>query len=161
MMKLDLASTVAAMLGVTQAAAVAMGALTVWATSGGLIDIPALEQVGVGVGTILVALALGLGCARTLTGQSPRMLAWSFAASLVISAYWGVVRAPAQAFPVIPVVYAVFPMLGLALLAYSFAGNRRQGATAAEAMPTISTTELPAPSAAGQPDQVAEGHAVA
>jgi len=124
MAKVDVASTAAAMLGVTQAAAAAMGVLAVWTTAEGLIDIPLLEQVGVGIVTVLVALALGLGCALTLTGQSPRILALGFVGSLMISAYWLLLRPPAEEFPVIPVVYAVLPVLGMALLAVSAARSR-------------------------------------
>ena len=169
MVKVTLASTVAAMLGVTQAAAAAMGTLTVWTTADGLIDIPEPELAGVGIVTVLVAVALGVGSARTLTGKSSRLLAVANLCSLVISAYWGVVRPAADGFPVIPISYAAVSVLGLGLLAVSGVLSRHHHArsraaddvgtsppgTAPPVRPPNGPAELP-DQAAEVPDQAAE-----
>lgn len=170
--RVGVASSAAAMAGVTQAAAAAMGVLTVWTTADGLLDVPQAEQIGVGIVTLLVALGLGLGSARTLTGRSSRLLVLAKVGSLVISAYWGLLRPPAEEFPVIPVAYAVLPVLGLGLLAVSAVRSRSRSARDPadhDIGPFLASRNAPDDAAHGRPpatrghaeafDQAAEGSA--
>lgn len=128
--KVDLASTAAAVLAFTQAAAAALGVLAVWRTPEGLIGIPDIEQLGVGLLTALVAIALAVGCAYVLTGRTSGMIVVASVGSLVISAYWAFLRPPIEGFPSFPVAYAVLPVLILGVLALSHARAARPPRTA-------------------------------
>ncbi len=119
MAKADLSSTIAAVLAGTQSAAAAVGVLAVTRTPDGLLNVPSAELVLVCIVTVAVALALAVGCVRILTGRSPRLTIVGSVASLVISAYWVFLRAPAERFPDIAVAYAVLPVLTIWLLVVS------------------------------------------
>lgn len=135
MAKVDVPSTIAAVLAFAQAAAAVIGVLALARSAQGIFDIPAIEQVGVGILTILVAAALGVGCVRVLTGGSPRVIAGASTGSLVISAYWILLRPQAEGFPAIAVAYAVVPVLILGVLALSRAQAAIAGRTAPPAEP--------------------------
>lgn len=115
----DLPSTVAAVLAFAQAAAAADGVLSIWRTPSGVLDIPTAERAVVGILTALVAVALAIGCARVLTGRSSRFVVAASVVSLVISAYWILLRPPVDTFPAFGVLYAVLPLLILALIGVS------------------------------------------
>ncbi|MBA3339834.1 MAG: hypothetical protein H0T54_08865 [Geodermatophilaceae bacterium] len=146
--KVDLPSTIAAVLAFTQAAAAALGVLAVGRTPAGVLDIPAVEQVGVGILTSLLAIALAIGCALVLVGRASRVIVLAAIGSLVISAYWIFLRPPPDGFPTIAVGYAVLPVLILGLLAVS-----TQSAARAARRPTPAGAAEDAEPSAQLPDQ--------
>lgn len=141
--KVDLPSTVAAVLGFAQAVAAADGVLAVWRTPSGLLDVPDAERLGVGILTTAVAVALAIGCARVLTGGSPRVLVAAAVVSLLISAYWILLRPPVDSFPDLAVSYAVLPVLSLGLIGFS-------------ALRTSRAQSRPAPEPVGEHEEVQE-----
>jgi len=139
----DLPATLAAVLAFTQSAAAALGVLAVVRTPDGLLNVPDAELALVSVVTFVVAVILAAGCVHTLSGRSVRLSVVGSVGSLVISAYWILLRPPDEGFPGIAVAYAALPVLILALVGLS----RVLGATRAK-------TDQPAPAekAPAQPE---------